>query len=178
MKHYKTIKAWEIRKYHWKPCKLETNKWNILEWKISVNNDWRVYIVHNNKKIDWYKPDNMFGYTSWWLIYYSRECEDNNHSDNTTYKWIEINLDEFTYWEEVEVSDWLSWYKSIFISEIPWNALYKYTCVHGFCEEKFINWEEFNTENWKKIRKLHSNTPEYTMEELTEKIWHTFKIKK
>ncbi len=94
MKRYKTIKAWEIRKYDWHRCKLETNYWDIIEGKISINNDWKVFVVHNNPEAGWDTANDMMGYEFGWCIYDNRDSEDDNYSDNIDYKWIEIDVEE------------------------------------------------------------------------------------
>jgi len=42
----------------------------------------------------------------------------------------------------------------ILITELPWKAYCKYICVSNWCEEKFNNWEEYYTTNWKYIAEI------------------------
>ena len=60
---------------------------------------------------------------------------------------------EYSYGEEVEVSDDNDWVKRIFVGYIK-NAKDPIICVTDYCEEEFKNGDEFRTINWKYIRKI------------------------
>lgn len=92
---------------------------------------------------------------------------------------IEEKVVEFKKWEVVEVKDENneSWEKRIFLCEIPWKEQYPYLCIHTLYEEEYKKWLRFQVTSWEKIRKI-KELPEYTIEELQEKLWEKFKIKK
>lgn len=153
-KRYNTITAWELRKMHWKKCRLETNTWLLIEdWIISLDNSWRVLVSHNNKIADWKIPNESFWKEYGWCVYggYMRD----EQGDNTTYKRIEIEEDkntecEFREWDLVCVSDISEQAakdgnsKRIFVYKLPWNAKSPFICVNIWSEEKYILWKSYD----------------------------------
>ena len=60
---------------------------------------------------------------------------------------------EYSYGEEVEVSDDGTWGKRIFVGYIK-NAILPIICVDIYYEEQFKKGKEFVTINWKHIHKI------------------------
>ena len=60
---------------------------------------------------------------------------------------------EYSYGEEVEISDNDDWVKRIFVGYIK-NATEPIICVSDCFEKEFKNGEVFNIVNWKHIRKI------------------------
>lgn len=76
---------------------------------------------------------------------------------------------EFTYWEEIEVSDDEElWGKRIFLTKIPWETGRNYICVDSGYEQKFVEGKDFLRTEWEFARKLK---PQLTRKEIAEKFW-------
>ena len=60
---------------------------------------------------------------------------------------------EYSYGEEVEVRDDSNWGKRIFVGYIK-NSIEPIICVSNCSEEEFKNADEFETCNWRNIRKI------------------------
>lgn len=104
MKRFKALTAGELRKCHWKQCKIEIDTWVVCEWKISVDEDWWVFVRHNNSDANWSWADDKLWYKYSRCLYLS--YRDDNDSDNINYNWIEVDLEkEIKPWDLIWVSD-------------------------------------------------------------------------
>ena len=109
---------------------------------------------------------------SWWEI--KKIVGDDVYCPNNEYWYEEKYLElvpeepEFGHWEEVEVYSQKEEkrVKRFFLCEAIW-AKYPYICVEIDSEIKFKNWEEFQTGEWDKIRKISK----LTRKEIAEKFW-------
>lgn len=91
MKRYEAITAGELRKMDGRKCRFETPWWVVVEdWIISVNKNWRVYILHNNPKADWRLADDLKWKKFSWITYLERIFNWDDYLDNSNYSWIEI----------------------------------------------------------------------------------------
>ena len=122
-------------------------------------------------KMDKFQLDEFIvdGFDSIWNIIYGIHAW---HPD-----WLEL-VDEFKEWEIVLVRDHNNgkWCERIYLCTMPWNAYYKYVCVHDNSEEEYKNWEEFDTSNWRQIKKIETKTEEMTMEQLEKELGRMIKI--
>lgn len=110
---------------------------------------------------------------SWWKI--KKIAGDAIYCPNKEYWYEEKHLElvpeepEFKRGEIVEVfsipSD--TWFKRIFVCEIPW-AAYPYVCVDGVSSTMFREWKEFNITTRDKIRKIEQKL---TRKEIAERFW-------
>lgn len=92
--------------------------------------------------------------------------------------WLEL-VDEFKEWEVVlarDNDDEDDWEERIYLCTIPWNVNCKYVCVCSNDEEKYKNWEEFDTINWDQIKKLETKPEEITIEQLEKELGRKIKI--
>ena len=87
-----TWTAGELRKLHGADVEFETSHGDIIkDAKISVNNDGAVYIVSDDRKAKCFTcVGNKLGKKYSWIIYRSRKDEEDERSDNDTYKWINV----------------------------------------------------------------------------------------
>ena len=106
---------------------------------------------------------------SWWVI--KKIVGEDIYCPNDEYwyeeKYLElVTEEEFERWEMVEVWSYKEEkrVKRFFLCEAIW-AKYPYICVDIASEMKFKNWEEFQTGEWDKIRKISK----LTRKEIAEK---------
>lgn len=149
MKRYETISAGELRKMHWKKCRLETDGWAIIEdWFISINSEWFVFIAHNNMKAMGARPNEMFWKEYAVCLYTGSESDDKR--DSRIYNWIEIE-EIMQEWDEVYVSD-ISEEQAIKNKDryILLRACKNgYVCIVRMYEYCYKEWNTFGTTTWK-----------------------------
>jgi len=167
MKRFNTISKGELKKYDKKKCRIETDNWYICEWEIYIEDD-RVFVLHNNSETDWTRPKEMKGYEYSRLLY--RKIENNETSDNLSYKRIDIDTEEFVRWEEVLVRDneEEDWKKRIYLTTIDW-ANTPFVCVSRWYKEEFKEWKPFDFIAWKHIKKIETKK-EYSMNEIASSL--------
>ena len=83
------------------------------------------------------------------------------------------------YVSDISLEDALEYKEErILITTLPWKAIYKHVVVEDVSTEAFKEWDMYYTENYTYIADIpeETTTPEYTMEELQEKLGENFKL--